>query len=116
MRISDWSSDVCSSDLVAVRPERPLRAARRSAGVEDRRLVVAVEVDARPVARRQARPAFGVPDDILERGRPVDRRSRQRDDPLLDTGHPVAMIAQPIVAFGLADQQLDTPTPNATDP
>src|SRR3546814_4084064 len=30
-------------DEVAVRPERPLRAARRSAGVEDRRLVVAVE-------------------------------------------------------------------------
>src|SRR3546814_3242196 len=31
MRISDWSSDVCSSDLPAARPDRPPVSADRSA-------------------------------------------------------------------------------------
>src|SRR3546814_18795299 len=36
MRISDWSSDVCSSDLAARRQELPLRAAHPGAVAADR--------------------------------------------------------------------------------
>src|SRR3546814_3116013 len=52
MRISDWSSDVCSSDLVAIRLGRRLRLLPRfmaGMGLED-----LIARQRRPRARRQA--------------------------------------------------------------
>src|SRR3546814_8002366 len=61
MRISDWSSDVCSSDLSAARvrsadPDVPARQPRAEGHVPGRPepLVVARADDVRPVGRRIA--------------------------------------------------------------
>src|SRR3546814_14735247 len=60
MRISDWSSDVCSSDLNAIEPprQRDARSLHHLLGIEARDQIVVVDLpDARPVfpgAFRQA--------------------------------------------------------------
>src|SRR3546814_2904260 len=74
MRISDWSSDVCSSDLISDRigtvaepRQRKLRHARRQAVIERR-----AAIDHRIV---QDHPKTGVPEAVLKREFPaVDRR------------------------------------------
>src|SRR3546814_16956485 len=65
MRISDWSSDVCSSDLLYGRPDTLGRDPRESQGR----------------ARRQIRPAR-FPRHRLVGGRDADRGARRRDRPL----------------------------------
>src|SRR3546814_2010787 len=65
MRISDWSSDVCSSDLLYCRPDALGRDPRKSQGR----------------ARRQIRPAR-FPRHRLVGGRDADRGARGRDRPL----------------------------------
>src|SRR3546814_3531420 len=57
MRISDWSSDVCSSDLPARSDDRPLSAARGPAEFDNPRRAPALKTVARvrerPVADRK---------------------------------------------------------------
>src|SRR3546814_4114531 len=43
MRISDWSSDVCSSDLVSYAPQEPLRGRVDRRGRAQSRLAAAVD-------------------------------------------------------------------------
>src|SRR3546814_6313892 len=46
MRISDWSSDVCSSDLAGEVGRRPRGAAPQDGAVPDRRSLVGIEAPA----------------------------------------------------------------------
>src|SRR3546814_13330804 len=57
MRISDWSSDVCSSDLKAAVDEDALR--RRSIGLENRDCARADRGHERRMARQNAEIALG---------------------------------------------------------
>src|SRR3546814_17355963 len=61
MRISDWSSDVCSSDLIA----------QIIGVIDDARQVGVLEIDARPVMMRRADEGAGD-----ERGRGLGHRRR----------------------------------------
>src|SRR3546814_15276205 len=75
MRISDWSSDVCSSDLTDAEPgceRRFLRRTRRAARPEVRRPVLKI-VEAEfgaghAAAKRQGQPVGGLPVDLPEGG------------------------------------------------
>src|SRR3546814_5504662 len=85
MRISDWSSDVCSSDLEAgIEPLRRMRAVglRRLAGdaverTAEQAVAVAAQVDEREVARHA--DAGGLVDDPDVPGRAVFARRRRGD-------------------------------------
>src|SRR3546814_4427785 len=70
MRISDWSSDVCSSDLPPPR--------RSAAGRRHRRRDRARPLDRPDALCRAARPGQGVPDRVADadRWRPHDNRAR----------------------------------------
>src|SRR3546814_11530022 len=79
MRISDWSSDVCSSDLGAVgqlarRDRLAVQGDELYAGVLDAQLQ-----DARVAGVAEAQAHVGVmPDDHLQQVLPVQRRSEER--------------------------------------
>ena len=89
-----------------MRAQRTLRVPRRATGVKDRRLVIAVEIDRRPLAIRQAGPARRMADDILQRGRAGDRFGRAGNDQMLQRGHGVQMLAQALVTLDIDNQQL----------
>src|SRR3546814_4710743 len=67
MRISDWSSDVCSSDLRGARYNRRGRRCRRAQltivdrqlGRENRRAAI-VDIDGEDIARRLSDPYVGI--------------------------------------------------------
>src|SRR3546814_14577601 len=69
MRISDWSSDVCSSDLIVVRPPRHRASGRRPARDQPR-----PDLRARGAAALDRAPHRPGPADPLRRRRP-DRKS-----------------------------------------
>src|SRR3546814_12145707 len=89
MRISDWSSDVCSSDLDAARHPFAGRGRRGTAGTAQRQREADVsrlaKVDARRIPDRAGhRRIFGL-DDILAVGDAADSnqvigRHRRRED------------------------------------
>src|SRR3546814_11940322 len=86
MRISDWSSDVCSSDLLhRLYPFAHQRAERRRRGVEDVHLVLVADLpEAREVGivrhafEHQRRRAVGERpiDDVAVAGAPADKIGR----------------------------------------
>src|SRR3546814_3883181 len=78
MRISDWSSDVCSSDLGRPRPEQPDREPRE-AEQQDR--------DADRFVQLVSREKFGA---IVPLERPAERdleSEQQRDEPVRSEEH-----------------------------
>src|SRR3546814_6254303 len=54
MRISDWSSDVCSSDRVLVEENQPVKAGDLLAAIDDRDFIVAVDAAKAQVAAAEA--------------------------------------------------------------
>src|SRR3546814_7882243 len=61
MRISDWSSDVCSSDLPGDRPDRMEKALGLGADALVLDLEDAVAPDAKPAAREAVAAFLGTP-------------------------------------------------------
>src|SRR3546814_12672526 len=94
MRISDWSSDVCSSDLLCAGPARPGRrvaaarrrrhaaAPRREGRAVERRLPPA-EISVRSLARGPDYPALAGREVASRFGRAAGPRRRCDDRPLL---------------------------------
>src|SRR3546814_20091355 len=70
MRISDWSSDVCSSDLVPAPPADPdgIRhfGLERRGGIEQRHQRARLKIGLRPDDQRQIGPIVGI--DRLQNG------------------------------------------------
>src|SRR3546814_9607908 len=96
MRISDWSSDVCSSDLTGSTPSRrsPARRARRTGedgGVRSRSRVEQSFGPAAPIAGEQ--PPFVetvraiLPEFDAERGNAIARPMRDRKSTRLNSSH-----------------------------
>src|SRR3546814_6854044 len=74
MRISDWSSDVCSSDLVVMGVFRPLRPSRESVGTEQRHEEPLAEEIVEPRYRQHDEAGCGHPvDEALEDVEAQDR-------------------------------------------
>src|SRR3546814_17135521 len=78
MRISDWSSDVCSSDLVAGRYARAGRIGVHLAAVDAARHRGDEDVGAVVVARLgKADPRGVAADDVIAAAVEIDRRGRR---------------------------------------
>src|SRR3546814_3038335 len=97
MRISDWSSDVCSSDLVELLDD--LLTHREHIAVPDRERVGIVDAEVARVFRLQA----GADRQILE----VNRRAQHaaRENVLLDEVALVAVFVEDLRADGDADRK-----------
>src|SRR3546814_7812017 len=72
MRISDWSSDVCSSDLRGVPYARPIRVAHRQPVARPRAAYQGLLVDPQPVVQPVGEGQGGA--DMLGEGGGVERR------------------------------------------
>src|SRR3546814_6933927 len=75
MRISDWSSDVCSADLGAVAAARFFRAGDRRIQLERCRAGPAVGPRQRPLRALGSRPGTGHAPDPGAGGPPAGRRA-----------------------------------------
>src|SRR3546814_9779601 len=77
MRISDWSSDVCSSDLIAVQPRAGVRPFAVPPVVQRcREIAGPIECDCRPLLR--ATPVRSLSDPRHDDGQHSSLRRRQR--------------------------------------
>src|SRR3546814_17227919 len=101
MRISDWSSDVCSSDLPARARVDVVGRRKSRSGPQRARAVVAAEVEREAVARhRSARPLGGRRS--LERTAHLHRAGLARP---LAAGHEPRQLRGELRGIGIVDRK-----------